>query len=102
MSALDALLITLGVTEDPDDDWREQALCAQTSPEAFYPEKGESARPARSVCARCPVTQTCLQWAMDHHEPHGIWGGLSTKERRRLRAGQNPLDADDDDLEEAA
>jgi len=61
------------------------ALCAETDPEAFFPEKGGSARPAKAVCRDCPVRAECLQYALDHHEYWGIWGGLSYQERRRLR-----------------
>jgi WhiB family redox-sensing transcriptional regulator len=64
--------------------WMSDGLCAQTDPEAFFPEKGESARPAKKVCARCPVQAPCLAYALAHREPHGIWGGLTGRERRDL------------------
>jgi len=64
--------------------WRDLALCAQVDPELFYPDKGESARPARRVCAACEVGPQCLQEALDRAESHGIWGGLTERERRRL------------------
>ena len=62
-----------------------EALCAQTDPEAFFPEKGGSTRDAKRVCGVCPVREECLQYAMDNDERFGIWGGLSERERRRLR-----------------
>jgi WhiB family redox-sensing transcriptional regulator len=68
-----------------DQDWRERALCAQTDPEAFFPEKGGSTREGKLICSRCEVRADCLQYAMDHDERFGIWGGLSERERRRLR-----------------
>jgi len=64
--------------------WFERALCAQTDPEAFFPEKGGSTREAKSVCTRCTVAAECLDWALDHNERFGIWGGLSERERRKL------------------
>lgn len=70
-----------GDTSDPED-WRAQALCAQTDPEAFFPEKGESPRAAKKVCQACPVRLQCLQFAVDHNQRFGIWGGLSARERR--------------------
>lgn len=71
---------------DPDvADWRVSAVCAQTDPGLFYPDKGESARPGKKVCTGCPVRAQCLQWALKHDERHGIWGGLSDRERRRLK-----------------
>ena len=65
--------------------WQEQALCAQTDPEAFFPEKGGSTREAKRVCSRCEVRADCLSFALAHDERFGIWGGLSERERRRLK-----------------
>ena len=67
------------------DIWQAEALCAQTDPEAFFPEKGGSTRDAKRVCGVCPVREECLKYAMDNDERFGIWGGLSERERRRLR-----------------
>lgn len=67
-----------------DESWRDAALCAQTDPEAFYPEKGGSTREAKKVCASCGVRDECLQSALDADERFGIWGGLSERERRKL------------------
>ena len=66
-------------------DWKEQALCAETDPEAFFPEKGGSTREAKRVCNGCPVRADCLAFALEHDERFGIWGGLSERERRRLK-----------------
>lgn len=65
--------------------WQEYALCAQTDPEAFFPEKGGSTREAKAVCDMCDVREQCLQYALDNDERFGIWGGLSERERRRLK-----------------
>jgi WhiB family redox-sensing transcriptional regulator len=65
--------------------WQEEALCAQTDPEAFFPEKGGSTREAKRVCGRCDVRNDCLEYALAHDERFGIWGGLSERERRRLK-----------------
>jgi WhiB family redox-sensing transcriptional regulator len=64
--------------------WQDQALCAQTDPEAFFPEKGGSTRPAKKICLGCPVKQECLDEALVNEERFGIWGGLSERERRRM------------------
>jgi WhiB family transcriptional regulator, redox-sensing transcriptional regulator len=69
--------------EEPD--WQERALCAQTDPEAFFPEKGGSTREAKRICSGCDVRAECLEYALAHDERFGIWGGLSERERRRLR-----------------
>ncbi len=65
--------------------WQERALCAQTDPEAFFPEKGGSTREAKRVCTGCEVRAECLEYALDNDERFGIWGGLSERERRKLR-----------------
>lgn len=65
--------------------WQAQALCAQTDPEAFFPEKGGSTREAKAVCAQCEVREQCLEYALQNDERFGIWGGLSERERRRLK-----------------
>jgi len=84
-------------TPDPEDaqlmslmadevlDWQERALCAQTDPEAFFPEKGGSTREAKRVCLSCEVRVECLEYALENDERFGIWGGLSERERRRLK-----------------
>jgi WhiB family redox-sensing transcriptional regulator len=74
----------------PDDDatgggWQDRALCAQTDPEAFFPEKGGSTREAKMVCRGCDVRVECLEYALAHDERFGIWGGLSERERRRMK-----------------
>lgn len=65
-------------------DWFDDALCAQVDTELFYPEKGQSTREAKRVCAACPVRDACLDYALEHHERFGIWGGKSERERRKL------------------
>lgn len=73
--------------EDQDEAlaWQADALCAQTDPEAFFPEKGGSTREAKRICESCEVRAECLEYALENDERFGIWGGLSERERRRLR-----------------
>lgn len=71
-----------------DVSWHHKALCAQTDPEAFFPEKGGSTREAKRICARCEVREQCLKWAVDNDERFGIWGGMSERERRRYKKNQ--------------
>ena len=68
-----------------DLEWQERALCAQTDPEAFFPEKGGSTREAKRVCMTCEVRVQCLDYALENVERFGIWGGLSERERRRVK-----------------
>jgi WhiB family redox-sensing transcriptional regulator len=65
--------------------WQERSLCAQTDPEAFFPEKGGSTREAKRVCLSCEVRVQCLEYALENDERFGIWGGLSERERRRVK-----------------
>lgn len=62
-----------------------EGLCSQSDPDAFFPERGQSAREAKRVCVACPVRIQCLEWALDNPEHFGIWGGLTEKERLRIR-----------------
>jgi len=75
----------IGADDVEDLGWQERALCAQTDPEAFFPEKGGSTREAKKVCRACDVRAECLEYALAHDERFGIWGGLSERERRRLK-----------------
>ena len=60
--------IQLGNGEIVELSWQERALCAQTDPEAFFPEKGGSTREAKRVCLSCEVRQECLEYALAHDE----------------------------------
>jgi len=65
--------------------WRYQAACRGTDLSVFFPGRGETAGPARQICAGCPVRQPCLDYALSHGITHGIWGGLTERDRRPLR-----------------
>ena len=70
-------------------EWAEQAACARTDGDAWFPSKGEqgsrSTRTARAICKTCPVVAECLDWALDSDPTYGIWGGKSVKELRKIR-----------------
>ena len=66
--------------------WMDDALCIQSDPEAWFPDKGESPRLAKLVCSRCPVRADCLSYALTRRERFGVWGGLTERERRPLLA----------------
>lgn len=67
-------------------EWTASALCAQTEPDAFFPEKGGSVKEAKRICRGCPVRSECLAWALENDERFGIWGGATENDRRRLRS----------------
>jgi WhiB family redox-sensing transcriptional regulator len=71
--------------EPEHEEWQDRALCAETDPEAFFPEKGGSTREAKRICSGCEVRAECLEYALAHDERFGIWGGLSERERRRVK-----------------
>lgn len=72
--------------------WRDAALCREVDSDLFFPEKGQSTRPAKNVCRRCDVRAQCLAWAVEHDERFGVWGGLSTRERARLARARCPAE----------
>ena len=65
--------------------WQERANCLGVDPDLFFPERGASTREAKSVCRGCEVRVECLEYALAQGEKFGIWGGLSERERRRVR-----------------
>jgi WhiB family redox-sensing transcriptional regulator len=67
--------------------WHDRAACARpdVDPEWFFPEKGGAAAPAKRICADCPVKAPCLADALATRDEHGIRGGLTVRERRRLQ-----------------
>lgn len=78
---------------DPDADWRTSALCSQIDGELFFPDKGGSPKSAKKVCARCPVSEPCLDLGLSTGDQFGIYGGLSYRQRikhpRYYRATQD-------------
>ncbi|CAM5486572.1 Transcriptional regulator WhiB [Streptomyces violaceorubidus] len=75
------------LVDDADEElgWQERALCAQTDPESFFPEKGGSTREAKKVCLACEVRSECLEYALANDERFGISG-------RPVRAGAPPAE----------
>jgi WhiB family transcriptional regulator, redox-sensing transcriptional regulator len=65
--------------------WRDLALCLEVDPELFFPAPGENPHPARRVCAQCPVSAQCLDYAISTGQRFGVWGGLTPEERREAR-----------------
>lgn len=65
--------------------WMADALCAETDPDAFFPEQGASVAAAKAVCARCLLQAKCLDYALANGERFGVWGGTSEKDRQAMR-----------------
>ncbi len=65
--------------------WQDFANCSGADQDLFFPERGASTRKAKSICAACTVKVECLEFAITQGERFGIWGGLSERERRKIR-----------------
>jgi WhiB family redox-sensing transcriptional regulator len=88
-TALDQLVPTAA---DLAADWQDLAECLQYAGEVdFFPARGESVRDAKAVCAACRVKSECLEFALRLKVAHGVWGGLSERERRTLRRDRHRL-----------
>lgn len=70
-----------------DREWVQDAACRDADPDVFMPSKGAhtEATAAKAICGRCPVIEECATWALDNGERFGIWGGLSERDRLRMR-----------------
>ena len=68
-----------------DRSWQDRANCLGVDPDLFFPERGASTREAKEVCRGCVVREDCLEYALANGEKFGIWGGMSERERRRVR-----------------
>lgn len=75
-------------TVNPSDlqtpPWMDDARCRTAAPGDFFPSDGVGVERAKRVCAECPVRAECLEYALAHRIEHGVWGGCSERERRRL------------------
>jgi WhiB family redox-sensing transcriptional regulator len=67
-----------------DTDWMADGSCRSVAPEVFFPSDGVGVEAARRICDGCPVQSPCLEYALVHRVEHGVWGGASERERRRI------------------
>ncbi len=65
--------------------WQDLANCRGADPDLFFPERGASTRTAKGICRECSVMNECLEFAIVSSEKFGIWGGMSERERRKIR-----------------
>ncbi|HEX2065027.1 MAG TPA: WhiB family transcriptional regulator [Acidimicrobiales bacterium] len=82
-SSVERLIRQIGRGDEPS--WQDQANCLGVDPDLFFPERGASTREAKEVCRGCVVRVECLEFALANSEKFGIWGGMSERERRRIR-----------------
>lgn len=77
-----------------DKSWQAYANCLGVDPDLFFPERGASTKEAKAVCQGCVVREECLEYALANGEKFGIWGGMSERERRRIRRQRAAARAD--------
>jgi len=70
--------------DDQEHRWMLEAKCRGRAPTDFFPSDGVGVEQARKVCADCPVKEPCLEYALTYRIDHGVWGGASERERRRI------------------
>ena len=77
--------VEVTVDETPDEyAWMFHARCRGINPAEFFPSDGTGVETAQRVCAACPVRSECLEYALLNRIEHGVWGGASERERRRI------------------
>ncbi len=77
-----------------DTEWMAQGNCADKPPSLFFPSDGVGVEVAKRVCSDCPMQAQCLDYALDNRIDHGVWGGTSERERRRIlkaRGARRPV-----------
>jgi WhiB family transcriptional regulator, redox-sensing transcriptional regulator len=70
--------------DETETDWMAYGNCAHRPPSLFFPSDGVGVDVARRICADCPVKEPCLEYALTNRIDHGVWGGCSERERRRI------------------
>jgi WhiB family transcriptional regulator, redox-sensing transcriptional regulator len=67
-----------------ESNWMQGGNCRNYPPATFFPSDGVGVDVARKICVSCPVKEPCLEYALTHRIDHGVWGGCSERERRRI------------------
>jgi len=79
---------TLTAVPSPDREsvtaWMQAGNCRRYETDVFFPSDGAGVDRARAICSRCPIAGRCLDYALDNRIEHGVWGGCSERERRRI------------------
>lgn len=93
--------------DDPDEDhsWEARARCVGHDTRLWFPttkdtryaagekswETPDATSAAKAICEICPVREECLEAALRRGEPVGVWGGMTTKERKAIRRARLAL-----------
>lgn len=70
--------------QEREHTWMLDARCREYDPASFFPSDGVGVDRARRICAECSVRVECLEYALEYRIDHGVWGGASERERRRI------------------
>jgi WhiB family redox-sensing transcriptional regulator len=70
--------------ESMTSEWMARGKCKEVAPDLFFPNDGMGVLLAQRICGECPVAEACLEYALANHIDHGVWGGASERERRRI------------------
>jgi WhiB family redox-sensing transcriptional regulator len=81
---MDIDLPTPPTPDHEEHQWMLEARCRGRTPQDFFPSDGVGVEQARRICADCPVKEPCLEYALAYRIDHGVWGGASERERRRI------------------
>lgn len=68
--------------------------CRDTDPDLWFVEHAEvgySYKLATQLCATCPVQNLCATYAIKAGEEYGIWGGLTPRQRQKMRSANQKL-----------
>ncbi len=65
-------------------EWMARGRCRNMDPAVFFPSDGIGVQAAQRICSECPVKTPCLEYALVNRVDHGVWGGTSERERRRI------------------
>ena len=67
-----------------DTSWMTRGNCASHPPDTFFPSDGVGVEAAKRICDGCAVQEGCLEYALRNRIDHGVWGGASERQRRRI------------------
>lgn len=67
-----------------DNEWMVRGNCRFEPPATFFPSDGVGVEIAKRICETCPTKEPCLEYALAHRIDHGVWGGTSERQRRRI------------------
>ncbi len=88
MTAIEQVTMSQPTNQNPPAEttqpWMADGLCREHHPSVFFPSDGVGVDRARRICAECPVQGACLEYALTYRIEHGVWGGASERERRRI------------------